>query len=312
VSFDQSPQRCAALQATTGVVQRHSHAAPRFTLRIWNWSRIAIRPVAVFTLEGSRPVQDLGLRKGLEADAAAHSPVFGQEPGQRRPRRQAALTLHKRIVYSIPCLGSRPFDRARSQFRPLARLIVILVAPGQHLLDGQWRAAHIPMHAPMTGQQLRQRRAAQSSPPFAQCLVDGVPGIAVRTRNDAALAGRPVSCPAFVIVGPTENLPNCQPRTCHVVFGAASCRHEAGERIAARQPSLAVAERHVHRVPRLTVGAFNRTIAVSRPVSGLSMVGVSPLQDLGNRVLGECLAIAFAAVLCKQSGQRSQSPGTSR
>src|SRR4029453_17178315 len=65
-----------------------------------------------------------------------------------------------------------------------------------------------------------------------------------------------------------------------------------------------VSQGHVDGQPGFSFGGVDATIVVVRPSSSSSVMGIRPLQDLGDRVFGQRFTVPLAAMLGQEPGQR--------
>ncbi len=258
----------------------------------------------MFPLVRPSPFQNQLLGKRGKVEAIACASVFGQELGQRHAIRQTPPASQKCLVQCIPRLARSFGNRSRPDHWPFSGSCVMRICPCQDLRDGQRRSATVSLRNPtMLGQHLWQRRLPQSPSALAKRVVNSKPGAVPRVWRWSASRGGPVSSATIVFVGPTKNVPHCQPRQVEPIRYPTLGGQQSGKGRSTPQTSIPVVQGHVHSAPRLTVGISNRTTGSQWPASRPLVVGVRPLEDLDDRVFGQREVIASAAMLRQKSNQ---------
>ncbi len=277
---------------------------PRLAPRMRNHAFISRWPVTVAVMKRLSPSEDLALGELWQSYLRPKLAPNRHKANQRLTSGQTACAFLQSILHALPGFSRGLRYGPRVLARPLAGAAVMRFGPGQDLVDRQRRATHMRAHAPMMGQQTKQARATQAATTFAQRFGDGQPGVPVRLLDWTAIFRGPVAAPSMMRVRPPQDLADRQagPRSKigHIPFDS----QKLGQRRSAWHSPPTVSQRHVDRQPAFTVRAGDRAAVVVRPFSHSSMMGIRPLQDLGSRVFGECLAVALAAMLRQEPGQR--------
>ena len=136
VGVDQFLQRGTTFQSPYRVIEGNPDPRPGFSMSARDWSRIAIRPGSMFTFIGFCPLYNLGFRKRRQGEVDPSPPLCRPELAQRHPSRQAASSLLEGVLDSVPGFAGCPVDRTRPDGGPFTGPSMILIAPGEDLLDG--------------------------------------------------------------------------------------------------------------------------------------------------------------------------------
>src|SRR5262249_7977555 len=107
-------------------------------------------------------------------------------------------------------------------------------------------------------------------------------------------------------VRPSQDVSECEPTLIQTVWHFSSRRQELGQGGAARQAKLAAPESLVNDVP-IDLGSWNWARFSDRPPPVGPMKAVRPAENLPNSDSRWFLAIAFAAVVREEPGQRGES-----
>ena len=291
-----------SLQAAATFTQSLANAAPILAIRVRNRARITIGPVTVFTLEGTRPPQNLAFRKWCQVHSAANTSMLRNEERQRCASTKPTFTVCQSEIYSIPRF-IRSRDASRVLFRPFAIALMILIHPGKDLFDGVFLAAEMPADPVVTLQKLHQRRLPfETTSTPTQRLIDPEPSLTVSA--DGTTRGRwKVSMFTAEAVNPLLDRVHGKLRERFAVQRGSLSSQQTSQARSAWQTTSPIAQCHFHRLPSLASRVRYQTRFSTRPSSVALVILVSPEQDLFDGVLRQLLRITVATVLGEETWQ---------
>src|SRR5262245_13106760 len=106
------------------------------------------------------PREDLFFAERRNGPNVAHAPVLGQPLRQRRAAGKTSQPLDQRVIDGAPRFARSTEDGTAVAAWPAPELLVMLVSPGQELLNGEWRQVQMIADTAFLCQQARQRRTA--------------------------------------------------------------------------------------------------------------------------------------------------------